>query len=467
MNNPMETSAQRPATKLNLSKLKGKQQSTGSISIRFSASNLSDEDELDLTQEINSSRNEDPLTLEEKKGSYSPIILSAPVSEVTKPVIAFSPSNLNQKKIQSKSGPLEQHLLVKSEPDTQIQKEESERSILSGLKVKFQDPLNALMGRVEEMSNESSFAESIDRKLRHRSTSQESDYGNEVFKNSFPDKNIDFRNDNHDCSELSASLLNGHSRNSSRSSDVLCEDTVFPILEPSVTSLAAKERASSFEIVDNFYQQELDGAPKVPVIPKSSSSFEISHTSEADLQTSNSLSKGRHKLKNRQKSLPEKSVSMSLSGILSNTTKEIDMEDALIEEEFYDAKDGFIDVQSDSVKQSFGNEIMQTDENAGELTGLKKKLSRQKLFMATFALIAYVTIPLPVFLSGMMAGFVLAAVCIFVYQWLTVPPKLEQPLFLPDLDTLPTLEVPEMKESKNQDGKFKVSCIIMEIYFVE
>lgn len=70
-------------------------------------------------------------------------------------------------------------------------------------------------------------------------------------------------------------------------------------------------------------------------------------------------------------------------------------------------------------------------------------------------LFAYFIMPMPSFLSGLIAGCALASVACAVYLWLTQPPHVRQPLMLTPIEELPPMEVPEMKEPTQEDAAYK------------
>ena len=80
-----------------------------------------------------------------------------------------------------------------------------------------------------------------------------------------------------------------------------------------------------------------------------------------------------------------------------------------------------------------------------------------KIGAVVIALFAYMIVPLPSYLSGMCVGAALATLVFMVYNWLNIPPIPKPEFILPDISKLPPLQVPEMKDTRVDDGKFKVS----------
>jgi hypothetical protein len=81
-----------------------------------------------------------------------------------------------------------------------------------------------------------------------------------------------------------------------------------------------------------------------------------------------------------------------------------------------------------------------------------------KVVAVVAGLFAYFILPIPSYLSGLIAGCVLTSVCWVVYLWLTEPPRVRDPPVLIPIEKLPPMEVPEMKEPNVQeDGVYKVS----------
>ncbi|GFO02316.1 testis-expressed sequence 2 protein-like [Plakobranchus ocellatus] len=72
-----------------------------------------------------------------------------------------------------------------------------------------------------------------------------------------------------------------------------------------------------------------------------------------------------------------------------------------------------------------------------------RSLPYQKLVAVAVALFAYLIVPLPSYLSGLIMGVLLSSVGWGVYMWLTEPPKQPEPFIIPPLEEAPP--VPEMK----------------------
>ncbi|KAL8565093.1 hypothetical protein ACOMHN_005296 [Nucella lapillus] len=78
-----------------------------------------------------------------------------------------------------------------------------------------------------------------------------------------------------------------------------------------------------------------------------------------------------------------------------------------------------------------------------------------KLVILTSCLFAYLIVPLPSFLSGLLAGCVLASLAWRAYSWIMQPPPVREPPKLTPVEDLPPMEIPEMKEPTLEDGTYK------------
>lgn len=98
-------------------------------------------------------------------------------------------------------------------------------------------------------------------------------------------------------------------------------------------------------------------------------------------------------------------------------------------------------------------------ENVVKKVGFFKRIRlfrHQNFISLIIALLAYMVIPLPSYVSGMISGGAIAVCGLLAYQWWNKPPKPNLPFVPPDVRNRPPLRVPEMKESKNIDNKFMV-----------
>lgn len=85
-------------------------------------------------------------------------------------------------------------------------------------------------------------------------------------------------------------------------------------------------------------------------------------------------------------------------------------------------------------------------------------LKRQSVLAVVVLFSSLLLLPLPPFVSGLAVGsFVTAVAAALVYTCFLSPAKEKPAPVLRDLKSLPPLLVPEMKESRNTDGLFKVN----------
>lgn len=84
-------------------------------------------------------------------------------------------------------------------------------------------------------------------------------------------------------------------------------------------------------------------------------------------------------------------------------------------------------------------------------------LKTQNVLALLILFLSLLILPLPPFLSGFLAGsFVMALLATVVYNGFLAPARAKEVPPLRDLKLLPPLQVPEMKESRNTEGLFKV-----------
>lgn len=79
-----------------------------------------------------------------------------------------------------------------------------------------------------------------------------------------------------------------------------------------------------------------------------------------------------------------------------------------------------------------------------------------KIVALSSCLFAYFILPLPSYLSGLIAGCVLTSLAWSVYIWLMQPPRVKELPVLTPITDLPPMEIPEMKEPTLEDGTYKV-----------
>ena len=91
--------------------------------------------------------------------------------------------------------------------------------------------------------------------------------------------------------------------------------------------------------------------------------------------------------------------------------------------------------------------------------------TRNNVLSIVVALVAVVILPLPSFVSGILIGGFLGVCSLSVFQWVTEPLKSKEPIHIPDVRKQPPLRVPYMRESKNEDGKFKVGRYLFSLKY--
>ena len=444
-------------SKLSLGKLTSRQASTGSISIRFSAAAMDDDldDDLDLT--IGSSKPQDDIaknndksprdkspketvtielikndSLSESSIPASERSKSAPPSEVSTPV---SPTTQG-----AGAGASTERVLTRAASDASCPQEEEQRSLLAGFRERFQDKIpEPLSQLIDKFSGENS-PEERERRIR-KSESLDSARCNELFSADKSKKDT----------MSSIDKRKSHSRNASADSNVSAAEAL-----PSSVG-ERLEKSSSFELVEDFYSQEpfedfTGNTSSIGLLgaKRSSSSDQISRS----VSPHKPMSKLQRLIGSLDKGSPgHRSVSMTLSGLLSNREEELEPS----EDEFFDPQE---QQQNDSSKETSSQVDTKPSDNSlpkdGNQASPIGRLPFQKMLAATVVLFAYLIIPLPSFVNGFCIGAVVMLGVVLFYQWWRAPPKPRETFVLPRLDELPPLRVPEMKESKNEDGKFKV-----------
>ena len=105
--------------------------------------------------------------------------------------------------------------------------------------------------------------------------------------------------------------------------------------------------------------------------------------------------------------------------------------------------------------------------SVGMLSLDPRSLPYQKLFAVAVGLFAYMIVPLPSYLSGLVMGLLLASAGWGLYIWLNEPPKPSEPFILPPLKEDPP--VPQMKiTTETEEFTYKVimsTRLVMNIFF--
>ena len=92
-----------------------------------------------------------------------------------------------------------------------------------------------------------------------------------------------------------------------------------------------------------------------------------------------------------------------------------------------------------------------------------KNIPVWKLISSLSILLLYFILPLPSYLSGLIAGLILSSTGWILYLWIMRPPKPREVIPELPLDHLPPMPVPEMKEPRGEDGSYKVCTSILII----
>ena len=478
-----------PVSRLSLGKIKGKQGSSGSISIRFNAASL-DEDDYDLNDDLSiggsgSGRPRgDSVKFEIRKDDSKVYSQSAPTSEVCTPVSAGS----SLVKPAANSKLINDSTLACSEVSDDTVTATGEKSILSGLKEKLHDklpePINAFIEKIEVLTDSS--PEDIKKKF-HKSESQDSESSIKLSQSDSADKISVRKSESMESTRsvpgLTASLKGSSSDiasgNRSRQGSTESEISESNYAAHSDSVLKTD---SCFEVVEDYYDDTFDE----PSLKNKHSISSVGKSSSTEPFVTKQRSSSLRKLigqKDRGAS-PARGIktAMTLSGLLSSksddsihshTTSSADISVATEKaesEQFYD-----IDSQ-DSINEESYLKSQSEDNAKDKLVPSKTPLEEDQVLSAAkhkcvavaIWAVLYLIIPLPSFMSGLVLGATVMYCVLQAYQWLSAPPKPKEPFILPDLDMLPPLVVPEMKESRNTDGKFQVTmnCFVCVCVYV-
>ncbi len=328
-------SAQRPSSaRLSLGKMKSKQSPGGSISIRFNAASMEDDYDLDDDLSIGSGKPKvETVQFEIKKDDdvSQPVLdmQTEPSPEASSPVFIAASSEQGNVEQQAASSPKEET------PST------GEKSLLSGLKERFQDrlpePINAFIEKIErEKIKESSPDDS--RKKLQKTESQESDQSTQMTPSASTDLgNIKRDNGKSILSSFKRDSFNESSRDKSRQGSV----------ESEASEAGSTTHSEPVTIVEDYYDDDNafidDTYDKSQHIEKSSSVEQIT--------TKQRASSLKRFIRPKDKSSPVKVLkgSMTLSGLLSSKSDDsihshtsgsnTSMKDEPQSEEFYDVHD--------------------------------------------------------------------------------------------------------------------------------
>ena len=315
---------------------------------------------------------------------------SAPSSEATSPV------STSQRLIGQTS--LDQGLLGPDEdagtPDG------GEKSILFGLREKLNDPLNALIVKIEQISSDTVFADIVERKLKKSDSMDSTRSGTAALD------------------QKSGEVSNSRRNIQSASDSITCDETIAPVdAQPLLNA----------NIIDTSYSNDVSAK---------SGTTELTEN-HRDKSTPSSAQQGL-------------SSPMTLSGLLLNSD-ENNLDDIPsnndTESIFYDTRES---------PPITGEKVPPKRPDSPRQKSMWSKLPFEKIIGAVVCFLAILVIPFPSFVSGLLVG-VAVTFCVFKLQrFLTEPSRPKEPFELSDIETLPPMCVPEMRESKNEDGKFKV-----------
>lgn len=418
-----------PAPKVALDKFRSKPVSTGtSLSIRFKSLEEDDDEEL---LSLDSNKNENV-----KSGS-SPSTLAR---------FHTASKSLDEDKLYSPS-----HRF----PDVK----EEKRTLFAGIKGKLSDKFPAISKKWEELSGDSS-SPSPENEGMHVETLNNSTPGEvthikqerSTLPSSFSSPNIrQLPQSNVKVKGVDTIIVKEDAMNGATSSPA----------RGRVPSIAEEDKESvqdAIEIVDDFYGQEafedFNGSVNMP-------------TPESSLRQRSS----KQRLIKNKSSSESPSTPMSMSSLLKKNVSEESPESVE-----YDGN-VFFDPNDDSSKSKSSvqdSSEPSTDSNASSATTSEEiptdpgsGVPIQRLGMYTLALFVYLILPLPSFVSGLMVGIALSCIGWTIYVWITKPPQPREPIKIEPLEDLPPMMVPEMKDLRPDDGKYKVRYCVRNLAGVE
>ncbi|XP_064627128.1 testis-expressed protein 2-like isoform X2 [Lineus longissimus] len=155
---------------------------------------------------------------------------------------------------------------------------------------------------------------------------------------------------------------------------------------------------------------------------------------------------------------PAKPVAMTLSSLL----KKPDVED---EELYLDASPDYPEKPAQIPKSESTNvfQSVPTQKHAEKTpvvippksSDLPRPIPVTKVLVSTLSIFLYFIIPFPPYVAGLIMGMALAGGVLFAYLWLTKPKNPREPFSVAKLEDLVPELVPEIRESKYQDGIFR------------
>ena len=382
---------------------------------------------------------------------------SAPSSEATTPV------STGQKLIGQSS--FDQGIL---QPTQDVQFHDgSEKSLLSGLCEKF-------IGKIEEISSDTVFAEIVDRKLK-KSDSMESSRSYAGGTSALDMSAAQGTDSRKTPTSATDSRKTPTSATDSRKTPTSVTDSR---KTPTSASDSRKSPTSPHGgIAAEHHPMPIDAQPVQPKSRRAvhndrlrtdtavaSSDWSESTDAETEMsnwhQSSDAATSGMPHSVSRDRMFVSKTnvdkTPMTLQGLLLTREDSDDIPSCESENVFFDTDDS---PPTPTAAKVTKKPPTVNHQEAKRLT--LPVLPTQILLAAAVLVLAYFVVPMPSFISGFFIGVGLTYCCMKLYQFVTEPSHPKEPFVIPDLSTLPPMSVPEMRESKNEDGKFKVMLTLL------
>ena len=362
---------------------------------------------------------------------------SAPSSEATTPV------STGQKLIGQSS--FDQGLLQPAQ-DAQFH-EGSEKSLLSGLCEKF-------IGKIEEISSDTVFAEIVDRKLKKSDsmeTSRSCAGGTSALDTSAvqgtdsrktPTSATDSRKTPISATESRKSPTSPHG-------GIAAEHHPMPV-DAQPVQLKSRRAAHNDRLRPDTAVASSDRSDSTDVETETSNWHQSNDTATSGMP--HSVSRDRMFV---SKTNVDKTP-MTLQGLLLTREDSDDIPSCESENVFFDADD----LPPTPTAAKVTPKLPTVSHQEAKRSTIPV-LPTQILLAAVALVLAYLVVPMPSFISGFVIGIGLTYCCMKLYQFVTAPSHPKEPFVIPDLSTLPSMHVPEMRESKNEDGKFKVTFTLL------
>ncbi len=450
----MSRNKDNPSGKPSVSRLSlGKKTPSGSIAIRFNAASMNDDDDdydddLSLTSVGSKSRG-DSVKFEVTKDKSQVYSLSAPTSGPSSPDSSSAPGD----KVLG-SAP------IGSNDTTPVS---GEKSILSGLKERFQDklpePINAIIEKIEVLKESS--PDDVKRKMQ-KSESQDSESSLKLAQSDSVERIAIRKSESMDsprgmpsgASPLRSSMHEISSKNRSRQSSTEKE-------LPAAADDPLLKTDSCMEVVEDYYYNEEASDESLSTKFSTSSMGKSSSSEPLGTKPKSSLRKLiSHKDRGSSPSRSSVRTSMTLSGLLSSKSDDsihshtttpshtVTASEKTEAEQFYD-----IESEEKTGPERPDKLDLNQSKSVPEET---HSIDVYKFISVAVCVVACLIVPMPTFVSGLVFGACVTYTAMSLYHWMFAPPKPKEAFVVPDVTSLPPLVVPEMRESKNVDGKFQV-----------